>query len=232
MSTTLQAMGSPHTVQRSWDMSRAAPVAASPHRVAVRSLASKDPVELELTEGATVADLKGQICQKLSISPRKKLTLRWYGTALEDARTLHQLNVPDGATLEMSSSVRSATEIEELKAQLKQVRIKSTDGRTVLIEALKPTTKVLEIKKTIAERKFFKAEEGFLSVDAKNPLIYSSVFNASFGVPLDDEKTLGSYGMINDDIILFKPPVDPEYSKQGNDKGSSKGAKDKGKSKK
>lgn len=110
--------------------------------------------------------------------------------------------------------------------QLKQVRIKSTDGRTVLIEALKPTTKVLEIKKTIAERKFFKAEEGFLSVDAKNPvcevwlktslalvgifcfsresialfplssarvlqLIYSSVFNASFGVPLDDEKTLG-----------------------------------------
>eukprot|EP00966_Prymnesium_polylepis_P117163 2707262-Prymnesium_polylepis.1 len=54
--------------------------------------------------------------------------------------------------------------------QLKQLRIKNTDGKVGIIEGLKLSTKVVDIKKTIAERKLFKPEEGFLAVDPKNPV--------------------------------------------------------------
>ena len=52
------------------------------------------------------------------------------------------------------------------------------------------------------------------AVDPKNPeceLVYSLVFGSTFGISLDDEKTLGCYGMLNDDVLIFKPPIDQEY---------------------
>jgi len=219
-------------VQRSWDMSRSAPTAAAPRKLQIKTLSTKDPLEVEMADGATVGDLKAQIVQRLSISPRKALVLRWYGSVIEDAKRLSEYWIPEGATLEMSTSNRTTAELEELKAQLNKLRIKDMGGRVGLVEGLKPSTTVVELKKRIAEGKLFKPEEGFLAVDPKNPvceLFYSAVFGASFGLSLDDEKTLGSYGMLNDDVVLFKPPVDQEFlDKQA---AAEKAAKDKAKGK-
>mmetsp|Transcript_66907 Transcript_66907/g.118428 ORF Transcript_66907/g.118428 Transcript_66907/m.118428 type:complete len:135 (-) Transcript_66907:137-541(-) len=130
----------------------------------------------------------------------------------------------------MSVHTRAAADVEQLKTQLRQVRVKSVDGKVVLIEGIKPTSKVYDIKKTIGERRLFKPEEGYLAVDPKNPvceLVYSTVFGATFGVPLEDDKTLGSYGMVNDDVLLFKPPIDQEFlDKQA---AAEKAAKEKAK---
>jgi len=231
--TTLQAMESPHSVQRSWDMSRGAPVPGSPKRLVIKTLSSKDPIEMaELPDGMTVGELKALIAQRMSVPPRKALLLRWYGSIIEDEHTLMHYHIPDGAALEMQMTGRTSAEVDELKAQLKQLRIKNTDGKVGIIEGLKPSTRVFDIKKTIAERKLFKPEEGFLAVDPKNPvceLVYSAVFTGSFGVTLDDEKTLGSYGMLDDDVLLFKPPVDQEFlDKQA---AAEKAAKEKAKGK-
>jgi len=231
--TTLQAMESPHSVQRSWDMSRSAPIPPSPKRLLVKTLSSKDPIEIaELPDPITVAELKFQIAQRLAVPPRKALVLRWYGSVIDDAHTLAHYHVPEGATLEMSITTRTTAEIEELKKELKQLRIKDNSGRMGIIEGLKPSTKVLELKKVIAERKLFKPEEGFLTVDPKNPvceLIYSAMYTSTFGISLEDEKTVGSYGMLDDDVILFKPPVDQEFlDKQA---AAEKAAKEKAKGK-
>lgn len=180
----------------------------------IRTLSSKDLIEMETVEGMTVSTLKAHIAQRMSVPPRKALVLRWYGSVIEDDKTLWHYKIPDGAALDMSMSSRSSAEVEELKVQLKQLRVRAMDGKVGLVEGLKPSTKVLEVKKTIAEKKLFKPEEGFLAVDPKNPvceLVYSSVFGSTFGIALDDDKSLGSYGMLNDDVILFKPPVDQEY---------------------
>ena len=198
--TTLQAMGSPHTVQRSWDMSRSAPIAPAPQVLRIKTLSSKDLVEIDgLVEGTTVGELKYQIMQRMSLPPRKAIALRWYGSLIEDAHTLSHYRIPENAILEMSMTTRPASEVEEMKtqvvqccaiahavppasptsppapfcrvvphpvyrpgSQLRQVRIKSMDGKVGLIDGVKPCTKVAEIKKALAERKLFKPEEGYL----------------------------------------------------------------------
>jgi len=223
--TTLQAMHSPHTVQRSWDMSRGAPIIEPPKKVLIRTLSAPQPVEIDTTEKMTVGDLKAEIAMKMSASPRKALDLRWYGSLLEDHFYLGwqedpnkkldisspppppHYRIPEGATLELSMHSRSQTEIEQLK-QVRQVRVRTMDGKAAVIDGVKPATKIADIKKTIAERKVFGTIPNF---DAKNPvceLLYSTVFGASFGTALDDERTIGSYGMLNDDVLVFRPPVD------------------------
>jgi len=212
--TTLQAMQSPHIVQRSWEMSRGAPIVPHPKKLVIRTLSSKDPVQIETPVGMTVGDLKYEIAQRMVLMPRKALSLRWYGSLLEDQYGLPHYRIPDGAMIEMAMHPRPAAEIEQLQRDMKQVRVKGMDGKVFVIEGVKQSTKVFEIKKTIAERKLFKPEEGFLPVDPKNPvceLFYSTVFGATFGISLDDEKTVGSYGMLNDDVVLFKPAIDEEF---------------------
>ena len=82
--TTLQAMQSPHMVQRSWDMSRGAPIVPAPKMLLIRTLSAPQPIEVEVTDDMTVGELKAAIAIKISASPRKGLGLRWYGSLLED----------------------------------------------------------------------------------------------------------------------------------------------------
>lgn len=72
--------------------------------------------------------------------------------------------IPDGATLELSFHAKTHAEIEHLK-QAKQVRVRTLDGKVALIDGLKPSTKIVEIKKAIAERKAFGT---ILNFDTKN----------------------------------------------------------------
>jgi len=228
-------MQSPHSVLRSWDMSKEAPttpadsrpwLALSPaKKLFVRTLSAPQPIEVDMTPEMTVAELKAQISVKMFASPRKALGLRWYGADLDDQQLLTHYRIPDGATLQMSMHARTQAEMELLK-QVRQLRVRTMEGKVAIIDGVKPATRVGEIKKAIAERKAFGPIPNF---DAKNPvceLLYSTVFNSSFGISLEDEKTLGSYGMLNDDVLLFKPPLE-EAEEDAKKKGDKKEGKKK-----
>ena len=95
-------------VTRTWSMQRAAGDQAFSDKpvtkVSVRTISSREgQVELEeLTGELTVRELKQRIAHRLHISPRKVLTLRWWGAVMDDTKTLDELHVADNGLLELS----------------------------------------------------------------------------------------------------------------------------------
>lgn len=104
--TTLPAMYSPHTVQRSWNMTRGAPIVAPPRKLFVRTLSVTQRIEIDTSEDMTVGMLKAEVAVKIASSPRKALELRWYGTLLEDQ---YVLQVQDSPQPRVSERELSAT---------------------------------------------------------------------------------------------------------------------------
>lgn len=180
----------------------------------------------ELPEGCTLADLKTRIVQRLNLSLRKHLTLRWWGQVLEpDSATLVALNLRDGGALDLSLRNRTMAEIEELKGvELETVRVRVSEGACVTIQEVGPSTQVKAIKETIVKGKLF----GPL-IDPKAPppleLFYSPCFNADsvFGNAMGDETTLGSHKVIHGDVMFLKLPPPPKEDTGGKDaKGKKK----------
>ena len=79
-------------------------------------------LEIEASSSALVGELKTAIAHRLNLTPRKALTLRWWGTPMDDDKTLAHYRISDKGEVQMSLATRTQKECEGL-GELKQVRV-------------------------------------------------------------------------------------------------------------
>ena len=138
-------------VTRTWSQQRSAPTKKVVTKVAVRTISNREgQVEFEATEELTVRELKQRIAHRLHISPRKLMTLRWWGAVMDDEKTLDECHVADGGLLELSLKNHAQAELDALK-DVRQVRVRVASGSMVVVDevsnarttgARKPTPKL------------------------------------------------------------------------------------------
>ena len=193
----------------------------------VQTLSSpKGQVTLPTDREMRVSELKLMLLHHLHLSPRKALVLRWHGSALDDAATLAESHLHDKCTIELAVRQKAKEDYTPEDYDIRQVRIRSLDGSLALVDGLSSGTLVKAVKRTVAERKLLPG------VDPKTDpatiqLIYSSQFTAA--VLNRSPSTLGSAGMLNDDV-LYQPPRDERRRRK--DGGKKDGGKKGGKKKK
>lgn len=146
----------------------------------VRTVRSKEPTTVSVQGSWTTDDVKGALARALHVSSRKVMTLSWYGTELEDGKSLDQLRVPEGAALDLSLRSRSQTELDALKAVKHVLIVEGKGENAVHLDGLSPATQVAQIKAT-------------MKAPPTASLYHSPVFTSGFGAALVDERTLGSY---------------------------------------
>ena len=149
-------------------------------------------------EHVTVADVKAAFSQQLMISPRKAITIRWLGAELNDSSTLSDLRVPEGALFEAAFRQRKPAELEpfqNVQHVIVHIEFPETESRIVDVPA-SSSTLVSELK--------------VLCKPPSSCQISFSAYNTSaFGIPLDDERTLGSYGVLDGDLLFCTPGSGP-----------------------
>jgi len=194
----------PKSLERGWDRCK------TPHdfdswkpypiaKLSVRSLRSKEPVAVTINETeATVADVKAAFVEKLMLSSRKYVLLRWLGVELDDAKTLSSLKIPDGTTLDAAFRPRSVAEVEALK-NTTHVLVVDIAGQCGRVPAT-PTTLVRDLKAQC------KLPQGSL-------LCFAQHYTSGLGMPLADDKTLAACDVVDGDVLVSKPdpsvPVEP-----------------------
>ena len=123
----------PLSFGRSWEMSKRptdfATYKGHPHPITlvfVRTVLTKDKVPIPLvppddsssssSPSPTVADVKQAFIDKMILSCRKHVSLRWLGSDIEDeSRTLQSLKVPEGTVFDAAIRKRTPVELEPLK---------------------------------------------------------------------------------------------------------------------
>ena len=121
-------------VTRTWSQQRSAPTKKVVTKVAVRTISNREgQVEFEATEELTVRELKQRIAHRLHISPRKLMTLRWWGAVMDDEKTLDECHVADGGLLELSLKNHAQAELDALK-DVRQVRVRVASGSMVVVD--------------------------------------------------------------------------------------------------
>uniref|UniRef100_A0A7S0LGV7 Ubiquitin-like domain-containing protein n=1 Tax=Coccolithus braarudii TaxID=221442 RepID=A0A7S0LGV7_9EUKA len=225
----LSALASPSNVQCTWNLQRGAPSRAGElTHVIIRSLSAPDGrVQVEANPGMTVLQLKTRIAHSLNISPRKQLQLQWWGTPLEDNKTLQHHTVSDGGELQLRLRSRAHSELEGMRG-ITQVRVRS-DSAVTLVTGLTPLVTVHQLKRNLIERKALGLDPKTSEETVK--LFYSPFFAPMpvFGNPLDEAQTLGSFGILDDDILfcLMERPSLPDGKDKGKDGKDAKKGKGK-----
>ena len=193
--------------------------------VYVRCFMKKEPTKITFDaqpDGSappppTVADVKKAFALALTLSSRKHVTLLWVGKELEDdSRTLQSLKVPDGTTFEAKIRKRTLPELEPLK-NITYVIVsdlgdeKNPDGNNLEVKATAKTL-VSEVK-ALCKR------------PETDKLNFTPNFTSSFGTPLANERTLGSYNILDGDILVMTPGEEVAAADAGaaDAKGGKKG---------
>jgi hypothetical protein len=182
----------------SWYASRGAPGTNECTTLKVRTITAKDPVVLsDLSNETTIAEVKRAVGAALHLSNRKKTTLRWYGAALEDDEaTLQDLHIPNDAQLDAVFRTRLPQELDEFKT-IKHVLMVDLDGNALTLEGVSNSTEVGAIK-------------AMLKAPPTALVYFSPVFTSTFGTPLADERTLGSFNVLDGDVLYYSTGVPPE----------------------
>jgi len=196
-------------VQRTWWVHRDTPPRPELRSVAIRTLLAPlfaHPV----SDALPVVELKAQLAELLEVSPRKELTLRWWGTPLDDYKLLKYYNLPDGGVLDLSLQTKSAQVIEDLKA-VRQIRVRCMQsplsdvhiGRCVMLdEGISAATDVASVKAQLTRLKAFGHDPKVLApAEYRWELKYSQVFSSAFGVEMKDDTNLGKYGVLDGDVL-------------------------------
>ena len=193
----------PLSMTSSWALSRAPPSHKPATTLKVTSIRSKDPKILqEISSAMTITDVKAAYARELHISCRKAITLRWHGKDLEEEdATLDALHIPDGAVLEAAFRTRSPPELKafEQVEQVLLVDLNTGDGGGAIILEVNSSSQIKTIKET-------------LKAPPTAVIYFTPFFTSNFGPPLDDERTLGSYHVLNGDVLYFSsgtPPAPP-----------------------
>ena len=109
-------------------------------KVTVRTLYIREgKAEIEANEALTVRELKRRVAHKLHISPRKLMTLRWWGAVMDDEKTLDECHVADGGLLELSLKNHAQAELDALK-DVRQVRVRVASGSMVVVDEVSNAT--------------------------------------------------------------------------------------------
>jgi len=156
----------------------------------IKSLRDPKPVELPgLSGDMRISQVKDAFRRQELLTARKAITLRWHGADLDDATTLDEQRIQDGATLEAAFRVRSQAELESLRV-IKHILIVDTSGEGTFVDNVNNSTPIVSLKTLM------KAPE-----TAK--IFFSPAFTSNFGAPLLDENTLGSYGILDGDVLYY-----------------------------
>ena len=177
----------------SWKLRSGMPSFKSAEVVKVRSVSSKEPTQVAVSGSMTVDELKKEIARTLHVSSRKAMTLLFYGTELDGAKSLDQNHVRDGALLDVTFKSRSQAELDTLKALKHVLLIEGRGDTAIVLENLSPSTLVSTIKAT-------------LKAPPTAQLFHSPVFSSNFGAALLDERTLGSYGVLGACALRQRAP--------------------------
>jgi len=198
----------PTSLVASWDLGRAAPALRSVEYLLIASLRTREPARVAgFTGASTVAEVKRAFAQQLHLSARKAVVLRFFGETMEnDEATLDQLKVSNGTRLDAAFRQRTPSELEALKA-INYVLVVDTSGECAVMDGLSAATPVAALKERL-----------------KTPqclLYFSTTFSPTFGTPLADERTLGSYGVLDGDVLYYTtgaPPKEEEKPKEAKKK--------------
>ena len=139
----------------------------------VKTLTGKT-VSIEVEEGESIEDVKAKIAEKEGIPPEQQ-RLIFGGQQLQDAKTLHDYDVGDDATLHLVLRLRGGM----------QLFVKTLTGKTVSIE-VEEGESIEDVKAKIAEKEGIPPEQ--------QRLIFG-------GQQLQDAKTLDDYD-VGDDATL------------------------------
>ena len=176
----------------SWEEARSPQNATPVASVFVKAISRSKPVEIpKLTPETTVGDLKRMIALTLAITSRKHITLRRYGADVtNDEATLDELRVPDRAAFDIALRTRTTAELEGLHS-VEHILLQSSDPH-------EPATQLeVSAETTVAQVKALLKANGL-------DLCFSPVFGSAFGTPLENDRTLGSYGCLDGDVFYLK----------------------------
>ena len=217
----------PRSLQRPWGMpgiGLARDRQLTCTKVRIRSLHTKKPVLLEGLDGATmtVNDLKVLFRQTICSSSRKAITLRLYGKDLDPSdATLNSLFVPDNAELEAAFRKLSPSELDAALGPAKHVVMLDESKAPEPAEPVfppppfmtkdeLPIATVLEVTPatTVANLKVM------LKAPPECTIFFSAVYTSSFGKPLEDERTLESYHVLDGDVMFWTSGVGPSGAEE------------------
>jgi hypothetical protein len=118
-------------------------------------LARASGVRFDVMPEVTIDAFREQMIAHFGISPRKSVTIRWWGSALEDGRNFGSYRVSDGSQLEVTLNSLSVTQIDELakRIPLSRVRVQTFTGRRVTVENVSASTTPRQLKQTLVESK-------------------------------------------------------------------------------
>ena len=191
----------PTSLTASWALSRTPPSHKPVTTLRVRTITAKDPTLLTECNGSmTIADVKRAFRIATHLSSRKQITLRWYGAALEDeSASLDSLHLPDGAVLEAVFRTRKPDELKAFETIRHVLMVDFSGIGTCLQDGVSHSTLVGAIKLQ-------------LKLPPTALIFFTPFFTSSWGTPLEDERTLGSYSVLDGDVLYFttgEPPPPP-----------------------
>ncbi|KAJ1621672.1 hypothetical protein T492DRAFT_1067953 [Pavlovales sp. CCMP2436] len=194
----------------SWGASRAAPRAVKLTYVSVAMqipVAAVSPdtgetmlgkagvVRFDVAPDTSIDTLRELLVAHFAITPRKSVTIRWWGKTLEDGRDFGSYRVSDGAQLEVVLRSRSVTDIDQLAraVPLRRIRVQLLAGRScVIVENVSPSTTPRRIKQTLVEAKLLEGltkanvDTAVLYFHAMTPLLMPGMLPA-----MDDDTPIG-----------------------------------------
>uniref|UniRef100_A0A7S4ES42 Ubiquitin-like domain-containing protein n=1 Tax=Chrysotila carterae TaxID=13221 RepID=A0A7S4ES42_CHRCT len=199
----LDALVSPSRVQRTWDLQRSAPTRLELEHVLIRSLSAPNGnVQVEASASMTVKALKTHLAHLLNVPPRKSMHLLWWGAQMDDNCELGRYNINTGAELHLKLTTRPISDLEGLR-EITQIRVRCDESMIVIKEISEHAT-ILALKKRLLVQNAFRLDPKAAVQSVR--LFYSPVMTplATFATPMEDERTIGSYGVLEDDIMFCK----------------------------
>jgi hypothetical protein len=136
-------------------------------------LAKPDAVRFAAAPDMPVDAFRAMLVERLAISPRKLVVIRWYGTELQDGRTLGQYRVSDGSTFDVSVKGMTISQLAELaKARpLERVRVQTLAGRSVTVDRVSAQTTPRQLRQIIVDKHLI---EGLSKANAESTQFYFS----------------------------------------------------------
>ena len=130
----------PVSLQHAWNCRTAPPGFKTCTSLKVNMVRQKEPFALDgLVGSMTVAEVKAALARAMYISVRKLITLERSGNELDDKRTLDELFVSEGATLDVSFRARAQAELAAFRS-IRHVIILDQSGIGTVLEGVSNST--------------------------------------------------------------------------------------------
>jgi len=181
-------------------------------------LAKAGTVPFDVTPEVTIDEFRDQLVSYFNITPRKKVTIRWWGKELEDGHDFRHYRVSDGSTLEVTLRTYTVTELRVVAEGrvLERIRIQSLRGKTVVVNDATRRTTPRQIKQELVEHKMI---PGLVKSNVEGAKLCFShlmpLLGPSGKMPeLPDDEPIGPDVIDNDIFIIKFNPIEPPDKKK------------------